>query len=236
MQIIRNDRRINVLSAVGQYASLGGLAVLLTGLVISFVRPTWMVPLVISMTLGFVLSVIGGFFGDRYAGALAHHEALAEMLKGLNYRHTLIQYLLPADQVLLEPGGCTCFVVKTQGGKVTYEADNGRWKHEQRGKFLRRLVGQEGVGRPDEDARQERDRLRRYLEEHMEDVQRIPVRGVVVFVNEDVQVEAEQSPVPTFYRKKVKDWLRGAGALDPLPHDIQRELAATLGVNGEHGE
>jgi hypothetical protein len=231
MRIVRNKRRINVLSSVGRYATLGGLVVLLIGLVISFVRPTWMVALVASMALGFMLSVIGGFFADRYAGPLAHHKALAEVLKGLDYRHTLIQYLLPADHVLVEPGGCTCFVVKTQGGRIRYEdGEKGRWQHKQRGKFFRRLVGQESLGRPDAEARQEVARLERHLNEEMARGNQVPVRGVIVFVNEDVQVEAEQSPVPVFYRKKVKDWLRGPGDMEPLPDELRQELAAALGV------
>jgi hypothetical protein len=231
MRIIRNERRVNVLSSVGQYATLGGLLVLLSGLVISFVRPTWLVPLAVSMTLGFVLSVAGGYFADRYAGPLAHHRALAEVLKGLDYRHTLIQYLLPADHVLLEPGGCTCFVVKAQGGEVTYEdGEDGRWRHKQRGNFFRRLVGQEGLGRPHVDAEREVARLERYLGEEMEHANRVPIRGVIVFVNEEVQVEADQSPVPAFYRKNVKDWLRGPGHLEPLPAEVRKELVAALGV------
>ncbi len=232
MQIIRNDRRIKVLSSVGQYASLAGLLILSGGLVISFVRPMWTGLLAGSMAVGFALSIVGGFFADRYAGPFARHEALAEVLKGLDYRHTLIQYLLPADHVLLEPGGCTCFVVKAQGGIVTYDAEKGRWEHEQRGKFFRQLVGQESLGSPHEEGQREIDRLQGYLDEQMEDGQQVPVRSVVVFVNEDVEVNAKRSPLPAFYRKKVKDWLRGPGALEPLPDDVQDRLAAALRVKG----
>jgi hypothetical protein len=64
----------------------------------------------------------------------------------------------------------------------------------------------------------------------MEDASRVPVRGVIVFVNEDIQVEADQSPVPVFYRKKVKDWLRGPGDLEPLDASLRQDLAAALGV------
>lgn len=234
MQIIRDERRINLLSSVGQYATLGGLLVLLSGLVISFVRPAWLVPVAVSMALGFALSVVGGYFADRYAGPLAHYKALAEVLKGLDYRHTLIQYLLPADHVLLEPGGCTCFVVKAQAGEVAYEdGEDGHWTHKQRGKFFRRLVGQDQLGRPHLEAQQEVARLERYLSERMEDANRVPVRGVIVFVNEDVQVDADQSPVPAFYRKKVKDWLRGPGDLEPLGASLRQDLAAVLEVAGE---
>lgn len=231
MRIVRDERRISVLSSVGRYATLGGLVILMIGLVLSFVRPTWVVALMVSMGLGFVLSVIGGFFADRYAGPLAHHQALAEMLKGLDYRHTLIQYRLPADHVLVEPGGCTCFVVKTQGGEVRYEdGEDGRWKHEQRGKFFRRLVGQEPLGKPHKEAQKQATRLEQYLDEQMERADEVPVRGVIVFVNEKVQVEADKAPVPVFYRKKVKDWLRGPGDLEPLPDGLRRELIVALGV------
>ncbi|MFO7743137.1 MAG: nuclease-related domain-containing protein [Anaerolineae bacterium] len=234
MRIIRDERRIKLLSSVGRYATLAGLAVLLIGLVISFVRPTWMLALVVSMMLGFILSVVGGYFADRYAGPLAHHKALAEVLKGLDYRHTLIEYLLPADHVLLEPGGCTCFVVKTQGGEVRYEnEEKRRWTHKERGKLFRQLVGQDALGSPDLDVQEEVAKLERYLGEEMDRGKEVPVRGAVVFVNEDVQVEAEEAPVPVFYRKKVKDWLRGSGELKPLPEAVQEELRAALGVTAE---
>jgi hypothetical protein len=237
MRIIRNERRIEVLSSVGQYASLGGLLVLLAGLIISFVRPMWLLPVAISMAVGFTLSVVGGFFADRFVGPLAHHTALAEVLKGLDYRHTLLQYVLPADHVLLEPGGCTVFVVKSQGGEVTYEGgQKGRWRHKQRGKIFRRLVGQAGVGRPDREARDEVERLEDYLAERLEEADEIPVRAAIVFVNEEVQLEADESPVPAFYRKKVKDWLRGPGDLRPLPEELQQQLTEALGAADEREE
>ncbi len=240
MRIVRDERRIKILSSIGQYASLGGLLVLLIGLVISFVRPeaTW--PLIGSMTVGFTLSVIGGFFVDRYAGSLAHHRSLEEVLKGLDYRHTLLQYVVPVDHVLLEPGGCTVCVVKNQGGRVVYEdGEDGEWEHHQRGKVFRRLVGQGGVGQPDQEAREQVERLQQYLRENLEgqgDTERIPVRGVIVFVNEDVELEAEESPVPAFYRKKVKDWLRGPGSLRPLPADLHDRLTQALGADRDAEE
>ena len=239
MRIIRDERRINVLSSVGQYATLGGLLILLVGLVISFVRPTWMLPVMISVGLGFILSMLGGFFADRYAGSMAHHKALAEVLKGLDYRHTLLQYVLPVNHVLVEPGGCTVFVVKSQAGEVVYEnGKRGKWKHRQRGKIFRRLVGQAGVGRPDQEAENDVETLRAYLDERMEAADRIPIRGAIVFVNEDVELHADDSPVPAFYRKKVKDWLRGSGDLRPLPDALQDALSETLGLQDgeEEGE
>jgi len=229
MRIIRNERRIRVFSFVGQYATLAGLLALVAGLIVSFARPEWLVPMLLSVGLGILLSAVGGFFADRYASPLAHHDALARVLKGLDDRYTLLQYVLPAPHVLLEPGGCTVFVVKAQGGQVTCQKE-GRWKHRQRGKFFRQFAGQEGLGGPDVEAGHQAHRLERWLAKQLPDVE-VPVRAAIVFVNPEVTLDAAASPVPAFYGKKVKAWLRGPGKLKPLPADVHRQLTEALNVN-----
>ena len=229
MRIIRNERRIRVFSFIGQYATLAGLLALLAGLILSWIRPEWLVPMLLSVVLGVILSVVGGFFADRYVSPLAHHGALAGALKGLDDQYALLQYVLPASHVLLEPGGCTVFVVKAQGGQVTCQKE-GRWKHRQRGKFFRQFAGQEGLGGPDVEAGHQAHRLERWLAKQLPDVE-VPVRAAIVFVNPEVTLDAAASPVPAFYGKKVKAWLRGPGKLKPLPADTHRRLAEALGVD-----
>jgi hypothetical protein len=151
MRIIRNERRIKVSRSIGQYATMSGMVVLIGGLIISFAKPEWYGVWVATLPVGFVLSIVGSFFLDRFVGPNAHHDALATALKGLGNQYALFQYVLPASQVLMGPGGCTVFVIKTQGGQVTYQ-ERGRWKHKQRGKFFRQFAGQEAVGAPDLDA------------------------------------------------------------------------------------
>jgi len=244
MRIIRNERRIRRLSAIGKHATMAGLLTLLISLIISFVRPYWLVPMLMSVALGFILSVVGGFFADRFAGPLAHHDALTGALKGLDDQYTLLQYVLPVSHVLLEPEGCTVFVVKTQGGEVTYQQERGRWKHRQRGKFFRQFVGQETVGAPDLEAEHQVRKLEHYLavrlsahgEAHrLPDVE-VPVRAAIVFVNPKVTLEATASPVPAFYGKRVKAWLRGPGKRKPLPAAVHRRLAEALGVAPQQGK
>jgi len=231
MRIIRNERRIRVCRSIGQYATLAGLLALVAGLILSFVRPDLFALLLVALALGFSLSVVGGFFSDRYVGPLAHHDALVRVLKGLDDRYALLQYVLPAPHVLLEPSGCTVFVVKAQGGQVAYQED-GRWKHQQRAKFFRQFAGQEAVGAPNFEAEHQAQKLERWLTRNLPDVE-VPVRAAIVFVNPDVTLDAGDSPVPAFYGKKVKAWLRGPGKLKPLPDAIRRQLAEALGIEVE---
>ncbi|MBU0702687.1 MAG: hypothetical protein KKC18_02340 [Chloroflexi bacterium] len=228
MRIIRNERRIRVLGSIGQYGALAGLLALLAGLILSFVKPDWFAPMLASVTLGLCLSVIGGFFADRYAGPLAHHEALAQALKGLGNDYALLQHLLPVPHVLVEPGGCTVFVVKAQGGQVAYE--DGKWKHQQRAKFFRQFAGQEAVGAPDSEAERQARKMEQWLTKQLPEVE-IPTRAVILFVNPDLTLEVSDPPVPTFHGKKVKAWLRGPGRLKPLPSATQRQLAEALEVD-----
>jgi len=233
MRIIRNERRIRVSSFIGQYATLAGLLALLAGLIISFAKPELFVPMLASLAVGMSLSVVGGFFADRYIGPLAHHDALVKVLKGMDNQYVLLQYVLPASHILLEPGGCTVFVVKAQGGQVTY--DDGRWKHRQRGKFFRQFAGQEAVGVPDLEAQRQVRKLERWLANQLPDAE-VPIRATIVFVNPKVTLDASASPVPAFYGKKVKAWLRGPGKLKPLPATVRRRLAEAVGVKPQQGE
>lgn len=231
MRVIRNERHIRTRTFVGRYLPWAGIITLGIGWFLSF-QPQYFSILWLTLVVGFSLAVVGGFFADRYAGYLAHYKTLAEALKGLDNRHVLLQYVLPAAHVLVDPGGCTVFVVKNQGGEITYE--KGRWRHRQKGKFFRQFAGQEAVGAPDYEAERQVDKLNKWLAKHLPDAE-VPVRGAIVFVNPDVQVKAEESPVPAFYGKKVKAWLRGPGKRKAMAGEVYRRLLAAAGVTEEGG-
>jgi hypothetical protein len=230
MKIIVNERRVRIFSAIGQYGVMGGLGILFVGLLISFAKPTWIIPMMLCLLLGFIFSIVGGFFADRYVGPLAHHEALDKALKGMDRRHTLLHYVLPAAHVLLEPSGCSVLVVKAQGGRVAYLADEERWKHEQKGKLFRQFAGQEALGAPDHELRKQVDQLERWLSENLPDAD-VPVRGLIVFVNPDVDLEADDAPVPAVHAKQLKDWLRGPGERKSLSEDVYQALYEACGID-----
>jgi hypothetical protein len=122
-------------------------------------------------------------------------------------------------------------VVKAQGGQVTYQ-ENKRWKHQQWGKFFRQFAGQEAVGAPDYEADHQVQKMARWLSKHLPDDE-VPVRAAIVFVNPDVTLDVDTSPVPAFHAKKLKGWLRGPGKLKPLSTDVRQRLAEAVGVKPE---
>ncbi len=235
MRIITDERYIARRAFVGRYASLGGLGVLLAAFVFSFTRtesPLLMQGALLgALLVGVLLSFVGGYYAERFVGPAAHHIGVRNALKGLDDRYVLFQYVLPVPHVLLGPDGLTVFVVRSQPGEIRYA--DGRWQHRQRAKFLRQLAGQEGLGLPEADVEQEVGRLNRYLEKRLPGLE-VPVQGVVLFVHPEVHLDVKDPPVPVFYGKKVKAWLRGTGAGKALPGEVRRRLEGELA--GKRGE
>jgi hypothetical protein len=231
MRIVRNERHIRVRSFIGKNAALVGLGALAIGLILSLVQPDQLLVMTICMLVGVSFSIVGGIFADRYAGPLAHHDALSGALKGLDNQYALVQYILPVPHVLLEPGGLTALVVRSHGGQVTFQQE-GRWKHQQPGRLFRQMVGQPGVGVPDLEAEHQVEKLKSWLADQLPDAE-VPVRAAIVFINPAVQLDADGSPVPAFYGKKIKAWLRGPGKQAPLSSDAYRQLTSALGVDAD---
>lgn len=229
MRIIRNERRIRTLSAFGRYVPWAALIVLAAGLVISYVRPEWLLPMVVSVILGIGFSIAGGRLAERYAGPLAHHAAIAAALKGLDDRHVLVQYILPAPHVLLDPGGCTVVAVKTHAGDIGFE--EGRFKHRQKGRVFRQLAGQESIGLAHEESRELAGKVQNWLERNVSGVT-VPVRAAIVFVSPQAKLDTAGCPVPTFYGKKIKAWLRGPGKRRELPTQDFRTLVEAVEQHG----
>jgi len=235
MRIVANEKYIARRAAIGRYASLAGLAVLGLALILSFIQLGSLLlmqgVLLVAMTAGVLLSFIGGYYGERFAGPNAHHQGVRDALKGLGKDYVLFQYVLPVPHVLLCPDGLTLFVVKSQPGEVTYA--DGKWKHQQRLKFLRQMAGQESLGQPEQEVALREEQMSAYLAERFSE-QEIPVQGVVLFINADMQVDLEdEPPVPVFYGKKVKSWLRGPGSGKHLPPSVRRQLEEVLASEAE---
>lgn len=232
MRIIRNERRIRLLMTVGRYVPWVALLVLAAGLIISYVRPEWLLLMVGAVIVGVVLSIVGGRYADRYAGPLAHHSAIAAALKGLDRQHVLIQYILPAPHVLFDPGGATVLVVKSHAGDVIFQ--DGRFKNRQRGRIFRQLAGQESISLAHEQAAALTTKVGSWLDDELGES--VPVRAAIVFVNPRAQVDAADSPIPTFYGKKIKNWLRGPGKRKGLPAETYNRVLEVLETWGEQVE
>ncbi|MBN1178007.1 MAG: NERD domain-containing protein [Anaerolineae bacterium] len=239
MRLVSNETYISRRKVVGNYAGIASIVTLVASFFILSTDAldafTKFVSLSIILTVGMLLSFVGGYYGERFGGPLAHYQAVRSALKGLDGRFTLFQYVLPTEHLVWGPDGLTVIVVRAQGGKIAYD---GKWRHRQRGKFMRELAGQERIGQPEQDVARQISRMSDYLQKHLPDLE-VPLRGVVLFTNPDAEIDVQDPPVAVFYGKKLKGWLRGPGQGKPVSGEVARALAnhfATVGPPVESTE
>jgi len=95
-----------------------------------------------------------------------------------------------------------------QRGQIVFKKN--RWRVSGGG-FLQsymRIFGQEGLGRPDIETENEIRSLKKYLVKHMDETEIPEISALMVFTNETVEIDANDSPIPALKLKQVKEFIR----------------------------
>ena len=216
MKIIKNEKLIKRNAKIGQYTSMGALAVLGVGMYISFTRPELFVWAVGALLIGFTLTQIGMYFGNRWGRSPRPDEKLDAGLKGLTKDFSIYHWTTPIAHLLVGPAGIWVLLPYHQRGQVAYRKN--RWKMAGGG-FLQnymRLFGQEGVGRPDLEAESEIASIHKALAKKLDEDEIPEIKAVLIFTTEGVEIEAEDAPMPALPLKKLKDFMRQRAKEKPI--------------------
>lgn len=208
MNIIKNEKLIKRNSRIGQITSLGALGVLGVGMYLSFTRPELFVWAVGALLVGFTLTQIGMYFGNRWGRSPRPDEKLDAGLKGLTREYSLYHWTTPVSHLLVGPAGVWVLLPYHQRGQVTYQKNRWRLKG---GGFLQgymRIFGQEGIGRPDLEAESEIRSLRKALSRHLEESEIPEINALLVFTAQGVEIEAGDAPLTALPLKKLKNFMR----------------------------
>jgi hypothetical protein len=74
-----------------------------------------------------------------------------------------------------------------------------------------RIFGQEGLGRPDLDAENEVQTVKKFFSKKLEESDVPEVKPLLVFTTDDVELDAGESPIPAMKLKQLKDFMRQGG-------------------------
>ena len=151
-----------------------------------------------------------------------------EGLKGLQNEFVMYHYATPVSHLLVGPAGVWVVMPYHQPGTATFKKN--RW-HMKGGGFLQsymRIFGQEGLGRPDIEIDNEIKALRKYLLKHLEESEIPELNALMVFTNENVEVNGEGSPVPAMKLKQLKDFFRQKTKEKKLPAETLNKLKSVL--------
>ena len=220
MKIIRNDALIKRNGRIGQWTSLGALAVLGAGMYLSFTQPSLFVYSIGALVLGFTMTQVGMYFSNRWGRSPRPDEQLDSGLKGLPGDVTLYHYAAPAAHLLVGTMGIWALIPYHQRGSLTYEKN--RWRL-RGGGFMQRymtIFGQEGLGRPDLEAASQTEAVRSHLARKMDEEAVPPINAVLVFTSDGAKIEASGAPLPAVQLKKLKDFLRQKSKEHTTPADV----------------
>ncbi|MCD4739132.1 MAG: NERD domain-containing protein [Anaerolineae bacterium] len=232
MKIVANEAYIEKRAKMGEVLPLLSLGLLLGSLVLTYLRPEWTGVTMIMVLLGFCASVVGSYYVNRFTGNMPMFEELPKILKGLSDEYTLLMYKLPVPFVLVGPGGLTAIAVKSQSGEIGFH--EGKWEHDQRMRLLRQFGGEESLGKPDEQAAEQAQKLTGYLTKRLPADVEVPVRGIALFISPEARLDTGQAPLPVLWSGELKGWLRGKGRRPTLPAETRRALAKALELAAEN--
>jgi hypothetical protein len=227
MKIIKNEKLIKRNGTIGNWTQLGAIAVLGIGMYISFNRQELFVYSLAALLIGFTMTQIGMYMGNRFGRSPRPDEKLDAGLKGLQNEFSIYHYTTPASHLLVGPAGIWVLLPYHQRGQATFSKN--RWKMSGGG-FLQsymRIFGQENLGRPDVEAENEISAIRKYLAKQMEESEIPEIKGMMVFTNEGVEIEGGDAPIPAMKVKQIKDFFRQKVKEKPI---TQAQLAAVKAV------
>jgi len=208
MKIIKNEKLISRNGKIGQYTSLGALGVLALGMYISFAKPDLFSYSIICLLIGFIMTQVGMYMGNRWGRSPRPDEKIDAGLKGLHSDFTIYHYSSPVSHLLVGPSGAWVLLAYHQKGKVEFTKN--RWRM-RGGGFMQaymRIFGQESIGRPELDAENEVITLKKFFAKKLEEGFTPELKPILLFTSDDVEVEAGDSPIPAMKLKQLKDFMR----------------------------
>lgn len=219
---------------VGQYASLLGMALLISGLVIAFTDlGNIFFYQLLALSLGWLVSQVGIFMAQRYVRSPRPDEVLDQALAKVAREGRLYHYLMAAPHVLLLPTGIIVINTKFQTGKIYAEGD--KWK--QTGLGLRKLFGQEGLGNPTREAENMVHSVASYLNKHAPEVKEVPIAAMIVFTTKDLKtLDVKGSRIPAMHYTKVKGFLRQRKRDEMIPAEDYQAIRAALDLKARNLE
>jgi hypothetical protein len=207
MRIVTNVKLIERNARIGKIVSITGLLILVAGMVISFRNEEQIILSFAALLIGFALSQVGIYYGNRYSRFPRADRALNDALKGLDRQHTIYHDASPVSHLLVGPSGVWVLIPRHQQGKITFE--KGRWK--QKGGFMlsyMKLFAQESIGRPDLEIGAEIETVNRFLASKLPETTLPAIQAALLFSNPKAEVDAPDAPFPTLPMDKLKKTIR----------------------------
>jgi len=231
MNIETNEKLVSRNALIAKVSMIAGLVVLVGGMILSFQNAEQFGLSLAALLLGFVLSQIGIFYGNRWGRRPRPDEYLNQALKGLDAKYSLYHYLTPVSHLLVGPAGIWILMPRAQGGTISFF--RGRWRQSGGGIAMAyfKFFAQEGLGRPDLEILNEVENLQKYLKKLLEDENLPSIQAALVFTSNkaDIQIsEDENPPAATLTLGKLKEHIRKCAKSKPISMEKVQQIQSLI--------
>ncbi|MFQ6014198.1 MAG: nuclease-related domain-containing protein [Anaerolineae bacterium] len=220
MKVYTNQRLIEAKAKIGKFTTLIGLVVLAGGFLFSL-RPQYIVAAYAALIVGSVAAQIGTRYVTRWVQQPRADQILTKALKGLDQRHLLYNYILPAEHVLLGPGGLHVFRLRPHEGEINF--DGRRWYRPFSWLTLFRDIRRGGLGNPTLEVKQDISKMRDFLSENLPEVEP-PIQGAIVFTNPKARLKVVGSEFTVLSPKSLRSYFRKSKPPKTIPSQTHRQL------------
>ena len=228
MKISTNTKLVKRNARIGQITSITALIILGIGMYITFKMPELFSYSLIALILGFFLSQIGMYFGNRWGRRPRPDEILDKSLKGIGRDHTIYHYCTPTHHLLVGASGIWVILHFYQGGKITF--DGKRWR-QKGGGFIQgylKIFGQENIGKPDIEAASEVNSIKKFIQKELPELEQIEILSAVIFSNPTVDLDTENAPIPALTPKDFKELVKKKAKENPVSASIIKSIQSVL--------
>lgn len=234
MKSIKNEKLIKRNGTIGNWTSLAALAVLGSAMYFTLTQRELLnqtrsfTYMLIALVLGFTLTQIGIYMGNKFGRSPRPDERLDAGLKGLQNEFVLYHYMTPASHLLVGPAGVWVIKPYHQRGQIAFKKN--RWR-DSGGGFLQsymRIFGQGSLGRPDLEIESEIHSLKKYLSKKMDESEIPEIHALMVFTDDNVELDAESAPIPAMKIKQIKEFMRQRAKTRALSREKIEKLTSLL--------
>jgi hypothetical protein len=228
MKTVKNETLIKRNAKIGGWTSLAAIVILGLGMYNSIARSEQVTLTLLALVLGFTLTQVGMYLGNKFGRSPRPDEKLDAGLKGLQNEFVMYHYTTPVSHLLVGPAGIWVIKPYHQRGQVTFRKN--RWRISGGG-FLQnylRIFGQEGLGRPDVEIEGDIRSLTKHLSTRLDEAELPEIQALLVFTNDEVEIDAEEAPVPAMKLKQLKEFMRQRAKEKKLSTETLNKLKAAL--------
>lgn len=223
MRQYKNIRLIQRNGRFGKALMYTGLGLTIAAAAIVFRDPNFLFPALILMLIGGFFSQIGTALVNRFGREPRMDQIIDASLKGLDDRYATFHYLLGTDHAFVAPEGIFAIIPRWEKGQITYR-DEG-WYHKKPKGRLSIRNRQRVLRGIEKEAQRELQSLERSLSKNLKSNEDLNTQAMIVFIAEDANLDADNAPILTTHRKKIKGTIRNLDRGKSLDQESIERLA-----------